>query len=470
MRYAQLLQLIDHVQPKSIVEVGTWNGDRAIQMITQAWKYHDEVIYIGYDLFELATPETDETELNVKQHFTKQEVNAKLGAFAAGMAPKKKLYFSLKAGNTRETLPPPTGRAYDFAFIDGGHSIETIESDFAALSHCKTVVLDDYYIPDDENRCADTEKYGCNRLVERVGAGILPAADPMKDGGLVQMAVLPAELVQKVKVKTNLIVKTRNCVPDDDIQANIRHCMSLGLNRWPVLRPHDQIAVMCSAGPSLTHYYDELRDWKERGGRIVCVKHAHDKLLAEGIVPWACVLLDPRGHVQDFVANPHPEVNYVVASMCHPTTFDALKDAKVWIYHAAVGAGEMELLTEMTKTTGVKEHVLGGGSSSALRGFSVMHAAGFRDFHLYGYDSSYEANPDPEAKDLNGMPKYYKVGVNGRDFTTDSEKLAEVQDWQRAREANFEARVTVHGAGMIPHIERYIRRKCNEAFAKVFND
>jgi len=465
VRYGQLFQIIDHVKPQSIVEVGTWNGDRALQMITQAWNHQDEVTYTGFDLFQFATPETDEAELNVKKHFTHQEVAEKLEAFAAGM-PNKKLHFHLYAGNTRETLFPLSA---DFAFIDGWHSVETIESDYQALKGCKTIVLDDYYAPDEENRTPDTQKYGCNALVEREGFAVMPAGDHVQGGGIVQMAVYPSELAKIIKVKTNLIIKTRNCVPDDDILGNIRHALTLNLPRWPVLRPHDQIAVMCSAGPSLSHYFDELRDWKDRGGKIVCVKHAHDALLAEGIVPWACVLLDPRGHVQDFVANPHPEVNYVVASMCHPSTFEALKDAKVWIYHAAVGAGEIEVLQEHTKTSGIKEHVMGGGSSSALRGFSVMHGAGFRDFHLYGYDSSYETNPDPEAKDLNGTPKYYKVGVNGRDFTTDSEKLAEVQDWQRAREANFEARVTVHGAGIIPHIERIIRRKCNEAFAKVFN-
>ena len=66
-------------------------------------------------------------------------------------------------GNTRKTLPKfKPERPIDFVFIDGGHSVETIQSDWEnveKLMHENTVVIfDDYY--------DDTEKVGCKTIVD----------------------------------------------------------------------------------------------------------------------------------------------------------------------------------------------------------------------------------------------------------------------------------------------------------------
>ena len=118
-RYRKLFDLVCEKQPKHVVEIGTWNGKRAMEFMGAT-----NCIYTGFDLFEDATKDTDSEELNVKRHFELTEVSKHIEM--AGFD-----NFQLIRGNTRETLPqwiekiPP----FDFAFIDGGHSIETIESD-----------------------------------------------------------------------------------------------------------------------------------------------------------------------------------------------------------------------------------------------------------------------------------------------------------------------------------------------------
>ena len=52
---------------------------------------------------------------------------------------------TLVRGNTRETLKPISA---DFVYIDGGHSIETIQGDYDALKSSPVIVFDDFYIPD----------------------------------------------------------------------------------------------------------------------------------------------------------------------------------------------------------------------------------------------------------------------------------------------------------------------------------
>jgi predicted O-methyltransferase YrrM len=458
-RYGQLINIIDDVKPKTILEVGTWNGDRAIQMAEAALKHQEQVTYYGFDLFEEASDETDAAELNVKRHFTVDEVITKLKAFQEKVGVDR-FQAHLFKGNTRETLltvmAPEHGVEIDFAFIDGGHSIETMRSDIEAVARAKVVVVDDYYKPDDQGRCPDTSKYGANAILHETPEKLfhawkwLSVADPVKDGGLVMMCV------RGWAPKAKLEIKTKNCVPDEEIQKNIAYTMSKATRFLEPCEPHDLRAVIVSAGPSIKDHWDEIEGWLEDPtARVFCVKHSHDALLKKGLVPYGCLLLDPRSHVQDFIENPHPRVKYFTSSMVHPTTIDRLieKGANYWVYHALVGAGEQELLKQHGK-----HMLIGGGSTAAARGMSVLHALGFRRFTCIAWDSCYWDKPENSDEKLpDGNPRYYKVNVNGRDFWSDGQLLAQAQDFDRLLKDGHFYDIDVVGDGMIPHIWKTMR-------------
>jgi predicted O-methyltransferase YrrM len=193
-RYNKMLPLIEEVQPKTILEIGTWSGDRATQLIQHALKFQPSVHYIGYDLFEDASPETDAEELNVKKHFSVEQVEKKLERFRQRIEKsymgKRSFTWELVKGNTRETLKHQT---VDFAYIDGGHSVKTIESDYEAVKNSKVVVFDDYYLRDEEGYIPDTSKYGANQIVDKIGAGVyVETSDRVNGGGYVTLAVYPA--------------------------------------------------------------------------------------------------------------------------------------------------------------------------------------------------------------------------------------------------------------------------------------
>lgn len=461
MRYDQLLPIIEHNKPQTIVEVGTWNGLRAIMMATEALKHQDQVHYIGFDLFEDATPETDEREFNVKKPSKLIDVRKRLKEFADK---NEGFSFKLVKGDTREKLKaskaPLRGTDIDLAFIDGGHSVETVAHDFAEISKkAKVIVCDDWY---DEG--VDTERFGCNKVIEGKEFVVLPEVDPVKGGGKVRMAVWPR---QAWPGQMNIVIKTRNCVPDKHIQANIRYTMTLNPECWiKECRQHDETAVIVSGGPG---FRDRLEDIRQRAEdpkqRIICVKHSHDDLIEAGIIPWACLLLDPRSHVKDFIENPHPDVIYFAASMCHPTTIDRLVDrgARIWGYHAHVGADEHEVIQKMAKalngTEKPKDHImLGGGSTAAVRGISVLHCLGFRTFKLYGFDSCYFGDVDRTTKLKTGMDKYMDVEIAGRKFVTDPELLAQAQDFEKMMEQKVEVDIECFGDGIVPHLWQ-VKRK-----------
>lgn len=171
MRYKQLLAAVRERQPKAILEVGTWNGTRALEMLNLSPASR----YYGFDLFEDATPATDREEKNVKPHHYMERVAEKLTGFEA----------YLFKGNTRETLAN-FNEPIDFVWIDGGHSVETIRSDWENVKRCLTpdaaVFFDDYYTGP-----IDTTRFGCNSIVADLKHEVLPERDQVAGGGWVQI-------------------------------------------------------------------------------------------------------------------------------------------------------------------------------------------------------------------------------------------------------------------------------------------
>jgi len=181
-RYNDILKLIEKHNPKTICEIGTWNGLRAIEMAKEALKYSDTLHYYGFDLFETASKETDEAELNIKRHNTIESVTQLLSNFARR---NSGFTFELFIGNTNDVLPD---MIVDLVFIDGGHSVNTIQNDYNHLKNSKVIIFDDYYL--DEN-IVDTLKWGCNTIVDQLdNVTIMSTVDNFQATGRVCIAAV----------------------------------------------------------------------------------------------------------------------------------------------------------------------------------------------------------------------------------------------------------------------------------------
>ena len=194
-RYQLVFDLISEIKPNSILEIGTWSGKSGEAICKKALEYNDDVTYYGFDLFEDADEETDANELNVKQHYTLREVTT---VFHNIKRENSKFTYQLYKGNTKQTLSPIM---VDVVLIDGGHSVETIESDYNNVKHSRVIVFDDYYMSDSDGNLPDLTKFGCNTLVDSLiikGKNIKLIEPPKDDdnkitdksGGIVWYAVL----------------------------------------------------------------------------------------------------------------------------------------------------------------------------------------------------------------------------------------------------------------------------------------
>jgi hypothetical protein len=160
-RYRNLFRVIHERRCRCIVEIGTWNGAHAKQMIQTAAIHHpiETIKYLGFDLFEGLTDELLQKELS-KRPPAFDEVQRLLAATGADVR--------LFRGNTRVTLHSAVDalRDGDLFFIDGGHSVETIRSDWSAIDRAlgreATVIFDDYYM----NEPSEVPGLGCQTIVD----------------------------------------------------------------------------------------------------------------------------------------------------------------------------------------------------------------------------------------------------------------------------------------------------------------
>ena len=413
----------------------------------------------------------------------------KKGGRKSGMT-NAEIIARLLAGRIGKVIHP--GEGFDLA---DGHvpivdcvmqPVEAIRESLAKIGD-KPMILLGFYSSDEEGRHVDTSRFGINAVrtdvvafesVERAtdGLGFVHVAvtrdfEPIPDTLPVfhhrQMSMIKKEQIKAITnnaYQTNMVVQTQNCVPNETIQANI--VANLGqIQNWVVYAKHHmRRAVVASAGPSLDmpETIEAIRREVEQGAVLFCVKHSHQKLIDAGLVPWGCVLLDPRPHEgisthgrprAELLPAAHPEVRYFCASMVDPSVVRRLLDSggKVYGWHAAVGADEKSVLPPEHQ-----KFLMGGGSSSAVRAMILAwQFLGFQSIGLYGFDSCHldESKLDKSARHQDGTPKYVpmdvSVGGRSRQFWTDRDILCQAQDFTRLLQESPWIQWDAHGPGIV---------------------
>jgi len=156
-RYSILLFLILVNRPKSILEIGVYNGVRAREMIEAAKVFNSNINYYGFDLFEIMSQNILTEELS-KIPLSEKQIKIFLSKIGNIQLFKGYSQTTLKSFNEK----------VDFVFIDGGHKIETIENDWRncqkLLKKNSVVIFDDYFF----NNKNLVKEFGCNKVVKQI--------------------------------------------------------------------------------------------------------------------------------------------------------------------------------------------------------------------------------------------------------------------------------------------------------------
>jgi hypothetical protein len=506
-RYKQLADTIRFYKPETILETGTWNGGRAIEMALAAFDRSDAVHYIGYDLFEDATTATDKEEFNAKPHNTKKAVEKRFDEFADHMKKEKgkEFTYELHKGNVRETLKSIYIDEVDFALIGSGNSIETVKHEYNILKNVP-VVVGDHFFTEDDGKTPEDQYQGMKTLFDSVPTKkvneekttddgwttfdekstvrkyVLPSDDKVLGGGRTHLVIfLNDESVEDIPPELKqvpIVVHPRDSVPKEYIRNNIvTNLTHIDKDKWVTKHPpHKDKAVIVSAGPYIDYAELEKFIQDNPGCKVLSVKHALPGLLKNGIIPWGCIVLDPRPITgksthnivrKDLFEKTDPSINFFVASMTDPSVTEFLKEknTRMWGWHAftdslreedeqgkVIEKQQVKLNQELGIPQGAT--LITGGTCAAMRGIGMLHTMGFRDIHLFGFDCCRD-EPSKEEKtettgDLEGgetpKPKYIQVNVKDKTYWTTGELLAMAQDCEKVfNDPGLDGVLTFHG-------------------------
>lgn len=129
----------------TVLEIGTYNGDNAIGMISTIPLPNREISYYGFDLFAPTTGEQEKIEATTGYN-NPPDVSTVFSHIMNATG----AHVELHKGPSSISLPETELPIMDFIYIDGGHSPETILADWNNVQKCigpNTIIFfDDYFI------------------------------------------------------------------------------------------------------------------------------------------------------------------------------------------------------------------------------------------------------------------------------------------------------------------------------------
>lgn len=191
-----------------------------------------------------------------------------------------------------------------------------------------------------------------------------------------------------------------------------------------LLPRHDDRVCIVGFGPSLHQTWKSILIEKRAfGAKVVSVSGAHDFLISRGIIPDYHIEVDPREHKCVFTHDAHPDVNYWIASCCHPALIDNLleKGAKLALWHLYNSDNDIKIIAP----GGIDPDslLICGGSGVGARAVHLMFGQGYRTFSLYGMDCSFAAEDGSQhAGEHSGKKKpEWQVRVGDRWFRSSAQ-------------------------------------------------
>lgn len=157
-----ILKYIRKNKPKTILEIGVFNGAFAKRMLLNATNsLNENISYTGVDLFEDLSSEVHRKEISLWA--------SKKDLVHNDLSKINNTQISLLKGYSKDLLPLLIGKMkFDLILIDGGHSYETVESDFnftKKLVNTNGAIFFDDYV---NKQGVINEGYGINKVVDSI--------------------------------------------------------------------------------------------------------------------------------------------------------------------------------------------------------------------------------------------------------------------------------------------------------------
>jgi uncharacterized Rossmann fold enzyme len=255
-----------------------------------------------------------------------------------------------------------------------------------------------------------------------------------------------------MNLKKPLNVEVVYNVPESYLYDNIRYSLELPLEILcdQYMIPKDDDLLIIGGAPSLKDNLGEIALRQKGGAKIWALNNTFHYLCEHGIEPDVHLMLDSRPGNIDFVPE-KTDALMLYATQCHPLVFKkAVKAGKVVLWCPSVFK-ILEILNDKKKIAAVIQ----GGSTVGLKAIALSYLFGFKNIHLYGYDSSYRQGENHAYKQkLNDGENMMEITFNDKNFACAAWMATQAKEFRESL-PNFikmGLAIHVHGDGLLPYM------------------
>lgn len=240
-------------------------------------------------------------------------------------------------------------------------------------------------------------------------------------------------------------------ISEDKIKENVKANIA---SDWKQATPHptnDVEVMIVGGGPTLKNYWDEIKEKRADGVKLVCLNGAYGECIAHGLTPSALVMVDARPFNARFTKPVVAGCTYFMSSQCDPSALEGLPKDRTFMWHTTTERIK-DLLDERYDG---KWYSIPGGSTVLLRTIPLFRMLGFKRFYLYGCDSCVIEHEHHayEQKENDGGPLFPVCVDDDRIFMCNlwmASQAAEMMDLIKVFKDEIE--LSIMGDGLLAYI------------------
>jgi len=214
-----------------------------------------------------------------------------------------------------------------------------------------------------------------------------------------------------------------------------------GFDRLQQSEMHGGTLTIACYGPSLAD------TWQNIKGPVLSVSGAHDFLIERGIIPTWHADMDPRPHKAKHLEKPHKDVEYLMATVCHPSAWKRLKGYNVKLWHVISSKHTYEWVARFDGNN----LLVAGGSAIGLAAVHLGGVLGFRHFEIHGMDGSYKDGTRHAGEHFGHVHKSKVYEFDGREFRSSKIMMNSLVEFINMAKG-FPFFAVMHGDGLLQSI------------------
>ncbi len=244
--------------------------------------------------------------------------------------------------------------------------------------------------------------------------------------------------------------KVSYCIPlwlrDEQVRVNTREVKGRIAPRYGL---RDEPIAIVGYGPSLNDTWEQVKKFKH----VMTCSGAHQFLLGRGIVPTWHTEVDPRPHKIQLVGPPHPDVEYLIASCCHPDYFKHLEGFNVKLWHV------FDASDEPMRVLPPGEWSLTGGCDVGLRAMVLARFLGFTEQHIFGRDGCEGHSGKHASVHPMQAPGHSVVEYEGITYRTTPAFLEAARSTAHELDEMPDVKATFYGEGLVQAMMKNYKRQ-----------